>query len=1073
MKRLFVYFFLFINLGLLNMAFAQSNSITLPFECGFEDSLEITHWKLNHGPNASKCQDQWMVGNLDFNGGLKSMYISCDTGKTTHYGASPNVIVAYRSFKIDSIPGGKCGVDVSFDWKCAGEIGSTTLGFILVAANRMPLRNLEANATSGALSNYLSKTDATLFGSTSEWQNWTSPANKYMLKENTEYLMVFVWQNSNKNPDKEFPLAACVDNIQIAVSNCQRPKDLVLSSSNDTVVVEWSGTSFEYEVQYRLPGRRWYAINNIQSHVRQENKLVLTGMDQGIYDVRVRGKCDGDYSVWISDNVTCFIPSSLCINYVDLDREGVTCMSGVWPNSATITTNTFLGQTGLGDTGAGPISYGEVSSLSRHTVNWRQGIFDARTDNKLRTIPDDGSMASVRLGNWEVGNENEAIIFDYEVDTTRAKIVLLKYAIVLQAPGHGEIEDPYFKLEILDSYDKPIGGKCGDFDFTPENKNIKWNQEGEFVWKDWSAMGVNVSDYHEEIIRIRLETRDCLRSGHGGYAYFTLDCIDAAIKSSSCGGSTSVEMEAPEGFRYIWTKRGEPDNVLSTERIFEVPSNDTATYDCQVEYLDTEGCGFNLHTAIIPRYPYADFDYEIKPEDCLNKVIFKSKSGVRTKVDGEYVEYDEELETFYWTIDGKDWYAMDDTIEYIAPNEGETIKMNLEVALANGTCTADTTFEIVIPAIHEHLDTLHENLCFGEFRLFNKEYLAKSGVYTEVLKNIWGCDSVTVLDLTVLPEVEDTHLFDTICKSDVYTFVDQKLTEPGVYEKMLKTKFNGCDSVVILHLESVLPLNVSIDEEYRYLCADDKSFEVEYKLTGESRDFEKYSILFDSFAEQNGFADLNDLPVNNSGLITVVIPDGCRPNNYTATIFVEDTTGVCGDVSIPINFDVYYSSSLMQAKFDNTLTVYDAEHNGGYTFVDNKYRWYKNNELLPNDSSSYIYLGDDEFAASDCYYLEVTRKDDGVVMRSCEICPGGGTAVEDVFDRKDFLPITLFEKGQRIVIENLNEGVVGIYTLTGQLLDMYNITADNSSVVAPSKSGTYILRVVAPDYSISYKIQVR
>ena len=239
------------------------------------------------------------------------------------------------------------------------------------------------------------------------------------------------------------------------------------------------------------------------------------------------------------------------------------------------------------------------------------------------------------------------------------------------------------------------------------------------------------------------------------------------------------------------------------------------------------------------------------------------------------------------------------------------------------------------------------------------------------------------------------------------------------------------------------------------------------------KDFEKYSILFDSFAEQNGFADLNDLPVNNSGLITVVIPDGCRPNNYTATIFVEDTTGVCGDVSIPINFDVYYSSSLMQAKFDNTLTVYDAEHNGGYTFVDNKYRWYKNNELLPNDSSSYIYLGDDEFAASDCYYLEVTRKDDGVVMRSCEICPGGGTAVEDVFDRKDFLPITLFEKGQRIVIENLNEGVVGIYTLTGQLLDMYNITADNSSVVAPSKSGTYILRVVAPDYSISYKIQVR
>ena len=1067
MKRLFVYFFLFVNLCFLNLAFSQNTSITLPFECGFEDSLDIVPWTLNYGSNAPKCQDQWMIGNLDFNGGLKSMYISCDTGKTTTYGASPNVIVAYRTFRLDSLPGGKCGVDVSFDWKCAGEIGSTTLGFLLVAANRMPLRNLEAIATSGALPNALRNTDCTLYGATGAWQTWVSPANKYMLKEKTDYLLIFIWQNSNKNPDKESPLAACVDNIQLAVSNCQRPKDLVLSSSNDTVVVEWTGTSFEYEVQYRLPGRRWYSIKNITADVRQENKLVLTNMQQGIYDVRVRGICDKDYSIWVSSNVTCFIPGNLCINYVELDREGVRCQSGTWPSSSTSTQNNYLSD-------CDPISFGEASSLSRHTVNWRQGLFDGRTENQLRTIPDDGSMASVRLGNWEVGYENEAIIFEYEVDTTKAKIILLKYAIVLQAPGHGEVEDPYFKLEILDYNNKPIGGKCGDFDFTPENVNIKWNRTGEFVWKDWSSMGVNVADYHGDVVYIRLETRDCLRGGHGGYAYFTLDCMDAAIKSSSCGDNTSVEMIAPEGFRYIWTKRGEPDKVLSTERVFEVPSNDTATYDCLVEYLDTDGCGFNLHTAIIPRYPYANFDYEIKPENCQNKVILKSNSGVRTKVDGQYVEYDEPLESFYWTIDGKDWYALDDTIEYIAPNEGETINMTLEVGLASGTCTADTTFTIVIPPIHGHLDTLTENLCFGEFRLFNKEYLAKSGVYTEILPNIWGCDSITVLDLTVLPKVEDTHLYETICKSDVYTFEGDKITEPGDYEKMLKTKYNGCDSVVILHLETVLPLNVSVDEEYRFLCADDKSFDVEYKLTGESRDFEKYSILFDNNAEQNGFADLNDLDVDDSGVVTISIPDGCRPNTYVATLFVEDTTGVCGDVSIDIPFDVYYSSSLMEPKFGNTITVFDAEHNGGYSFVEDKYRWYKNDSLLVNDSLSYIYLGEgNTFAKGDCYYLVVTRKDDGVVMRSCEICPDASTAVEDIFDHKEFLLITLFEKNQRIVIENLTEGMVGIYTLTGQLLDTYHITEDNIEVVAPSQSGIYILRVVSPNYSISYKIQVR
>ena len=90
MRNLFVGVLLFIVLGFSNFISAQS--ITLPFECGFEDSLEVAPWKLNHGPNAPRCQDQWMIGNLDFNGGLKSMYISCDTGKTTTYGASPNVI---------------------------------------------------------------------------------------------------------------------------------------------------------------------------------------------------------------------------------------------------------------------------------------------------------------------------------------------------------------------------------------------------------------------------------------------------------------------------------------------------------------------------------------------------------------------------------------------------------------------------------------------------------------------------------------------------------------------------------------------------------------------------------------------------------------------------------------------------------------------------------------------------------------------------------------------------------------------------------------------------------------------
>ena len=74
-------------------------------------------------------------------------------------------------------------------------------------------------------------------------------------------------------------------------------------------------------------------------------------------------------------------------------------------------------------------------------------------------------------------------------------------------------------------------------------------------------------------------TQDCTRTAHGGYAYFTLDCVDAVIKSTGCGDELEMEMEAPDGFRYFWTTTEDRENAFSTERAIKVPTNDTTTYD--------------------------------------------------------------------------------------------------------------------------------------------------------------------------------------------------------------------------------------------------------------------------------------------------------------------------------------------------------------------------------------------------------------------------------------------------------------------------------------------------------------
>ena len=112
--------------------FAQ-DEISIPYDCGFEDSVEISKWNLNVGREANQCLDKWMIGNLDYSGGYNSLYVSCDTGKTTSFGAKQNVVIAYRKIKfpsyLDSINKKGVSIDIAFDWKCMGEKDNIMLNF--------------------------------------------------------------------------------------------------------------------------------------------------------------------------------------------------------------------------------------------------------------------------------------------------------------------------------------------------------------------------------------------------------------------------------------------------------------------------------------------------------------------------------------------------------------------------------------------------------------------------------------------------------------------------------------------------------------------------------------------------------------------------------------------------------------------------------------------------------------------------------------------------------------------------------------------------------------------------------
>jgi hypothetical protein len=238
-------------------------------------------------------------------------------------------------------------------------------------------------------------------------------------------------------------------------------------------------------------------------------------------------------------------------------------------------------------------------------------------------------------------------------------------------------------------------------------------------------------------------------------------------------------------------------------------------------------------------------------------------------------------------------------------------------------------------------------------------------------------------------------------------------------------------------------------------------------------------LYFNDLAKSMGFVDIVEADFDKDRkTICFDIPKDCRPNSYNVTISFIDTTAICGDVSMEVDFDIYYPSSILEAKFGNLITLYDSAYNGGYSFVDNEYRWYKksgngNYELVPNEVSSFLYLGDSEFNGEDCYYLELKRKDDGVVMRTCEICPEMETGIDDVVGDEELIKITTIEKGGLILLDKVIRGHINIYSYSGVLISSHDVDANETQIFAPNREGFYVLQILIENKSFVYKIWVR
>ena len=120
------------------------------------------------------------------------------------------------------------------------------------------------------------------------------------------------------------------------------------------------------------------------------------------------------------------------------------------------------------------------------------------------------------------------------------------------------------------------------------------------------------------------------------------------------------------------------------------------------------------------------------------------------------------------------------------------------------------------------VDSIVTSICEGDvYDLNNFSEIVTAGVYKQKLTSVNKCDSLVVLDLSVIPAIRETKL-DTICSGQKYVWNGKEYNKTGLYIDTLISSVTHCDSIVTLALivneaiEVEASVNICFGGEYEF-----------------------------------------------------------------------------------------------------------------------------------------------------------------------------------------------------------------------------------------------------------------
>src|SRR5690554_2272361 len=197
-------------------------------------------------------------------------------------------------------------------------------------------------------------------------------------------------------------------------------------------------------------------------------------------------------------------------------------------------------------------------------------------------------------------------------------------------------------------------------------------------------------------------------------------------------------------------------------------------------------------------------------------------------------------------------------------------------------CDSIVTLDLTIS--NSQSSTVTEEVCGSYTWSANSQTYTTSGVYTETLATIEGCDSVVTLDLTISGQAVSTTVTEEVCGSYTWSANNQTYTSSGVYTETLAT-VEGCDSVVTLDLTiNNQSVSTTVTEE---VCGS-------YTWSANNQTYTSSGVYTETLATVEGCDSVVtlDLTINNQSVSTTVTEEVCGSYTWSANNQTYTSSGV-------------------------------------------------------------------------------------------------------------------------------------------------------------------------------------